>query len=162
MNDVCGLRKPGLLKGLENWQPKSSSMNSSLNQVRLTGCDRLLIPLEAYARHVRDVNLPVANFAVPLQNRVAPIQPFQQVCALRHAHEVRADLRIEMRRYGNSSRTGDRRRPQKSRHAADAHEIRHDEVAGLLLQRQVNVARAVEVFAYLDRRLQFGGEPVSR
>ena len=28
-----------------------------------------------------------------------------------------------------------------------------------LLQREVNVARAVEIFAYLDRRLQFGGEP---
>jgi hypothetical protein len=39
------------------------------------------------------------------------------------------------------------------------HEIGHDEVTGLLLQREVNVARAVEVFAYLDRRLQFGGEP---
>src|SRR3984885_14271259 len=47
----------------------------------------------------------------------------------------------------------------KSRHTADAHKIGHDEVAGLLLQREVNVARAVEIFAYLDRRLQFGGEP---
>ena len=72
---------------------------------------------------------------------------------------MRADLRIEMRRYGNACRASDRRRPQKSRHAADAHEIRHDEVAGLLLQRQVNVARAIEILADLDGRLQFGGEP---
>jgi hypothetical protein len=71
---------------------------------------------------------------------------------------MRADLGIEMRRYGNACRAGDRRRPQKSRYAADAHEIGHDEVAGLLLQREVNVARAVEVFADLDRRFQFGGE----
>ena len=54
---------------------------------------------------------------------------------------------------------GHARRPQESRHAVDAHEIGHDEVAGPLLQREVNVARAVEIFAYLDRRLQFGGEP---
>src|ERR1700733_10627753 len=47
----------------------------------------------------------------------------------------------------------------KSRHTADAHKIGHDEVAGLLLQREVNVPWAVEIFAYLDRRLQFGGEP---
>src|SRR3984885_4495655 len=47
----------------------------------------------------------------------------------------------------------------KSRHTADAHKIGHDEVAGLLLQREVNVARAVDIFAYLDRCLQFGGEP---
>jgi hypothetical protein len=31
--------------------------------------------------------------------------------------------------------------------------------AGLLLQREVNVAGPIEIFAYLDRRLQFGGEP---
>src|ERR1700751_4569259 len=72
---------------------------------------------------------------------------------------MRADLRIEMRRYGNACRAGDRRRPQKSRYAPDAHEIGHDEVAGLLLQREVNVARAIEIFADLDRRLQFGGPP---
>src|SRR3984885_2978552 len=137
----------------------SSSAKSSLNQADLAGCDRLLIPLDAYARRLWNVNLPVANFEMPLQDRIAPIQPFQEVCALRHAHDMRADLWIEMRRYGNACNTGDRRRPQKSRHAADAHEIGHNEVAGLLLQREVNVARAVEIFAYLDRRLQFGGEP---
>src|SRR3984885_5576840 len=137
----------------------SSSAKSSLNQADLSGCDRLLIPLDAYARRLWNVNLPVANFEMPLQDRIAPIQPFQEVGALRHAHDMRADLWIEMRRYGNACNTGDRRRPQKSRHAADAHEIGHNEVAGLLLQREVNVARAVEIFAYLDRRLQFGGEP---
>src|SRR5580704_8012513 len=72
---------------------------------------------------------------------------------------MRADLGIEMCRYGNACRTNDRRRPQKSCHAADAHEIGHDEVTGLLLQREVNVARAVKISAYLDRRLQFGSEP---
>src|SRR5580704_1649178 len=72
---------------------------------------------------------------------------------------MRADLWIEMGRYGNACRAGDRRRPQKSRHAAEAHGSGHDEVTGLLLQREVNVARAVGIFAYLDRRLQFGGEP---
>jgi hypothetical protein len=72
---------------------------------------------------------------------------------------MRADFRIEMRRYGNACRAGDRRRPQKSGDAADAHQIGHDEVAGLLLQREVNVARAVEIFADLDWRLQLGGEP---
>jgi len=51
--------------------------DSSLNQVDLAGCDHLLIPLDAYARRLWDVNLPVADFVVPLQNRVAPIQPFQ-------------------------------------------------------------------------------------
>ena len=109
--------------------------DSSLNQVDLAGCDHLLIPLDAYARRLWDLNLPVADFVGSLQNRVAPIQPFQKVCALRHAHDMRADLWIEMRRYGNTCRAGDRRRPQKSRHAADAHQIGHDEVAGLLLQR---------------------------
>ena len=74
-------------------------------------------PFDAYARRLWDVNLPVANFEVPLQDRIAPIQPFQKVCALRHAHEMRADLRVEMRRYGNACRSGDRRRSQKSRHA---------------------------------------------
>jgi hypothetical protein len=136
-----------------------SSAKSSLNQADLARCDHLLIPFDAYARRVWDVNLPVANFEVPLQNGVAPIQPFQKVGALRDAHDMRADLWIEMRRYRNARRAGDRRRPQKTRHAADAHEIGHDEVAGLLLQREVNVARAIEIFAYLDRRLQFGGEP---
>ena len=43
------------------------------------------------------------------------------------------------------------------RNPADAHEIGHDGVAGLLLQRDVNVARAVDIFADLDRRLQFDG-----
>ena len=70
-------------------------MKSSLNQADLAGCDRLLIPLDAYARRVWDVNLPVADFEVPLQDRIAPIQPFQEVCALHHAHDMRADLRIE-------------------------------------------------------------------
>src|ERR1700758_134349 len=72
---------------------------------------------------------------------------------------MRADLRIEMRRYGKACGTGDRQRPQKSRYAADAHEVGHDEVAGLLLQRDVNIARTIEILADLDRRLQFGGKP---
>jgi hypothetical protein len=55
----------------------SSSANLSLNQTDLAGCDRLLIPLDAYAWRLWDVNLPVADFEVPLQDRVAPIQPFQ-------------------------------------------------------------------------------------
>src|ERR1700735_3620215 len=159
--NICGCFAPAASDGSSRSIPtaSSSSTKSSLNQADLAGCDRLLIPLDAYARRVWDVNLPVADFVVPLQNRVAPVQPFQEVCALRHAHDMRADLWIEMRRYGNAGRAGDRRRPQKSRHTADAHEIGHDEVAGLFLQREVNVARAVEIFAYLDRRLQFGGEP---
>ena len=54
---------------------------------------------------------------------------------------------------------GDRRGPQPAGDAADAHEVRHHEVAGLDLQRRVQLARAVEVLADLDRRLQLGGEP---
>src|SRR5208283_3023069 len=85
---------------------RSWSANSSLDQADLAGCDHLLVPLDAYARRLWDVNLPIADFVAPLQNRVAPIQPFQKVCALRHAHDMRADLRIEMRRYGNACRAG--------------------------------------------------------
>jgi hypothetical protein len=54
----------------------SSSTKSFLKQADLAGCDRLLIPLDAYVRRLWDVNLPVADFEVPLQDGIAPIQPF--------------------------------------------------------------------------------------
>jgi hypothetical protein len=56
---------------------RSSSAKLSLNQADLAGCDRLLVPLDAHARRLWDVNLPVADFEVPLQDGIAPIQPFQ-------------------------------------------------------------------------------------
>ena len=42
---------------------------------------------------------------------------------------------------------------QPAGYAADAHEIRHDEIARLALQRPVQLAGAIEVLADLDRRL---------
>jgi hypothetical protein len=48
--------------------------------------------------------------------------------------------------------------PQPARHAADTHEIRHDQIARLLLQRGVEVAGTVEVLADLKRCFELRGK----
>jgi hypothetical protein len=78
LNESLGIHRGAMVyEEARQWTTKIFVTNSFLNQVGLTGCDHFLIPLDAYARHLWDVNLSAADFAVPLQNRVAPIQPFQ-------------------------------------------------------------------------------------
>ena len=43
--------------------------------------------------------------------------------------------------------------------AANPHEIRHDIIAGLHLQRGIKSARPVKILADLDGCLQVGGQP---
>ena len=69
-----------------------------------------------------------------------------------------ADFGIEMRRHRDTGRAGDGRRAHPSGDAADAHEIRHDIVAGLRAQRPVQIARPVEILADLQGRFEFPGE----
>ena len=60
-----------------------------------------------------------------------------------------------MGRHRNAGGARDRRGAQPAGDAADAHEVGHHEIAGFSLQRRMQIARAVEILADLDRRLQF-------
>jgi hypothetical protein len=58
---------------------------------------------------------------------------------------MRADLRMEMGRYGNACLQRRRSPPTSEIPLRRRCEIGHDEIAGFLLQRDANVARAVEL-----------------
>jgi hypothetical protein len=71
---------------------------------------------------------------------------------------VRAELGKQVGRHRHPGRAGDRGRAQPSGDAADPHQVRHDQVARLLLQDLVQLAWAVDVLPDLDRRPDLGGE----
>src|SRR5262245_16988470 len=65
---------------------------------------------------------------------------------------------IEMSRYLNSGAAGDGGGAKPAGHAADAHEVRHDQISRACCQCLGQRARAVEIFAELYRRRQFACE----
>jgi hypothetical protein len=78
------------------------------------------------------------------------------VRGLGDSHDLSGDLGIEMRGHRNARRSSNGRCFQPARDAADPHEVRHHEVTGLFLEREVEVAGAVKILANLDRCLQLG------
>jgi hypothetical protein len=64
-----------------------------------------------------------------------------------------------VRRDRHAGRSRDGGGPQPSRDAADAHEIRHHEIARSPLQGIMQLAATIEVLTHLDRRLEIGREP---
>jgi hypothetical protein len=85
---------------------------------------------------------------------IGPILPFEPVRGLGDAHQVGGDLGVQVGRHRNAGGARDRRGAQPSGHAADPHQVGHHAVAGAGLHRVEELARAVEVLAELDRRLQ--------
>ena len=76
----------------------------------------------------------------------------------RYPHDMRGNLGIQMGGHRHTGRPSDRCRAEPARNTANAHEIRHDEIAGLLLKCHVQIAGAIEIFADLNRRLKIGGQ----
>ena len=77
---------------------------------------------------------------------------------LGHTHEMRGDLRIEVRGDLHTRRGRDRGAAQPAADAADPHQVRHHVVAGARRDRLVHVARPVEILAELHGRIELAGE----
>ena len=60
--------------------------------------------------------------------------------------------------HGHAGGARDGSGAQPAGDTADAHDVRHHEVAGFLLERDMNVAWPIEILADLNRGLQLGGE----
>src|SRR4029077_621569 len=73
---------------------------------------------------------------------------------LSDAHHVSGHLGAAVSRDGYSGRAGDGRRSHPTGHAADAHEVRHYEIAGLFLKRLVHLRRTIEILSDLQRSFQ--------
>ena len=78
---------------------------------------------------------------------------------LRDTHDVSAKLGIKVGGDRDARRSSDRRCPEPSCDAADAHEVRHYQVTGFHLKRPMQVPGSIKILANLNRRLQFGREP---
>src|SRR5262245_50182266 len=90
--------------------------------------------------------------------RVGPILPFEPVSSLRDAHDMRGDLRVQVRGHRNARRACDRGRAQPPRHAADSHEVRHDVVTRTSEHSLIEESGPIEILAELNRSLQFTRE----
>ena len=84
---------------------------------------------EADAWRIGNVQQAVLDGVGLLQDWVGPVLPFEPVCGLGDPHHVRGDFRIEMGRHRDAGSASDRRRTQPAGDAADAHEVRHHQIA---------------------------------
>src|SRR5438874_5940936 len=92
------------------------------------------------------------------ENGIGPILPFEPMCGLGHAHQMRRDLGVEVGRHLDTRRAGDRCRTEPSGYPSDPHQIGHDVIAGFLLNGPEERARSIEVLAELDGRLELARE----
>jgi hypothetical protein len=86
---------------------------------------RLFIPFQADARRVRNAQHTIDDLIWLLQNRFGLVLPFQPMRRLRDTHDVSAELGIKVGGDRDARRSSDRRCPEPSSGAADAHDVRH-------------------------------------
>src|SRR3974390_3309556 len=70
------------------------------------------------------------------------------------AHHVGGNLGVKVSRYGYSRCTGEGSRSHPTGYASDTHEVRHNEIACLFLERLGHLPRAIEILSDLQRSFQ--------
>src|SRR5689334_9231643 len=124
-----------------------SAHTSASSESHLERAHGVFVPHQTDAGRVRDRDASFAHVERANEQRISPVLPFEPMRGFGNAHHVRCDLRVQMRRHRNACRAGKRRCAHPSRYAADAHEVRHDEIARAHFDRALHVAYAVEVLA---------------
>src|SRR5262245_6320349 len=140
----------------EAWRKGARCALAEIDEV---GGNGGLVPLQTNTGEIRHLDPTRLDVVGLLQQGISPILPFQPMRRLSNAHDVRRNFGIKVRRHGYPGGTANGGGAEPAGDAADAHEIRHYQIARLALQRLVQVPGSIEVFADLNGCFKFGRKP---
>jgi K+ potassium transporter len=128
------------------------------SEIEAIALDRVLVPLNSGAWPVGDQQVAIFKPERLGEDGIGPVLPLEPVSGLSDAHQMGRHLGIEVGRHLDTRRAGDCCCAEPSGDPSDPHQIKHDIIAGPLLDGPEERPRSVKVLAELDGRLKLTRE----